>query len=52
MKKADKASMIRDLMRFGSEKDQIQRLMDERMAKETKMNKARDQNQERIYYVE
>jgi len=42
MKKADKASMIRDLMRFGSEKDQIQRLMEERTAKEAKMNRARD----------
>lgn len=52
MKKADKATMIRDLMRFGSEKDHISRMLEERTQKEHKMNKVRDGNQERIFYVE
>ena len=44
MKKADKATMIRDLMLFGSEKDHISRMLEERTQKEHKMNKVRDGN--------
>ncbi|CDW89407.1 UNKNOWN [Stylonychia lemnae] len=52
MRKSDKATMIRDLMRFGTEKDHIQKLREERLNKENSVNKLREINTERIYYVE
>ena len=52
MKKGDKATMIRDLMRFGTEQEHIQKVRDERSSKENYINKLRETNTERIYYVE
>lgn len=48
----DKGQMVRDLMRFNSEQEHVQKLREERQLKETYLVKLREQNNERIFYVE
>lgn len=48
----DKALMIKDLVQLTVDNEIIEKAKAERKNKENAINKARDQNQERIYYVE
>eukprot|EP00347_Sterkiella_histriomuscorum_P020017 403339420 len=52
MKKSDKPTMIRDFMRFSTEQEHVTKMREERQLKEIYLVKMREQNNERIYYVE
>eukprot|EP00347_Sterkiella_histriomuscorum_P010459 403376203 len=48
----DRAHMIKDLVKLTAEKEQTERMKDEKRKQEQILNRERDQNSERIYYVE
>ncbi|CDW87455.1 UNKNOWN [Stylonychia lemnae] len=52
MKNMDKNNMMKDLIKLSSEKEQMEKMKDERRKKEMAIHKARDKNNERIYYVD
>ena len=47
-----KAGMIKDFVKMNAEREMNEKIVEQRKKKEQAILKARDQNQERIYYVE